>query len=109
MGCRILIGHEQGDDRDKAVLFCSTSMWAFGPVFESEEQAERFLKWCPVDPRKYTKGELMPRWAEFIRQEPEIIAAEERWANRCMDCNVSPCECPENGESLSEEREKRGD
>ena len=109
MGCRILIGHEQGDDHDKAVLFCSTSMWAFGPVFESEEQAERFLKFCPVDPRKYTNGELVMMWSEFLKEEPEIIAAEERSSNFCLDCGSNPCECPENGESLSEERLKRDD
>lgn len=27
----------------KAVMFCSTKQWAFGPIFDSPEQANEFL------------------------------------------------------------------
>ena len=49
-----------------AALYCSTSMVAFGPIFDSQEEAERFLVWlgkdpydgAPADPRKYRAEEL---------------------------------------------------
>ena len=53
MGVRIFIGNEVGDEREKqAVLFCSTSDIAFGPIFNSCEEAVLFLTWC--DEVKYT-------------------------------------------------------
>lgn len=52
MGCRIIVGTEQGSDITKAVLFDSVKGWAFGPTFDSEEEAEAFIGFCqPVDPR----------------------------------------------------------
>jgi hypothetical protein len=58
MGLRIIVGNEQGCHREHAVLFCSTSQWAFGPVFDSEEDADEFIKWLPRDAREYTADEL---------------------------------------------------
>ena len=46
MGVRIFVGHEDGDDREQAVLFCSTTDAVFGPFFEDGEEAEMFLEWC---------------------------------------------------------------
>ena len=51
MGVRILSG-----DDNQAVLYCSTSDWAFGPVFgadddhDADERAEAFLRWFQITP-----------------------------------------------------------
>ena len=39
MGVRIING------TDEAALYCSTTMWAFGPVFDDYDSAESFLEW----------------------------------------------------------------
>lgn len=47
MSVRILVNR----DDDQAALYCSTTEWAFGPLFGSEQEAEAFLGWaheeCP--------------------------------------------------------------
>jgi len=40
------------------VLYCSTTMTAFGPIFYEEDDVEDFLEWLPQDARLYTQGEL---------------------------------------------------
>lgn len=60
MGCRILSGDEG------AVLFCSTSMTAFGPVFESGDHAEDFVKWLGDDPRHLTDRELADKYVCWL-------------------------------------------
>jgi hypothetical protein len=66
MGVRIL----QGDkSHDGAVLYCSVSMWAFGPVFEDEDEAQQFLNWLDVDPRKLSEPELHVKYLEFLERE----------------------------------------
>ena len=55
MGVRII--HSD----DEAVMYCSVTGWAFGPVFDDSdehgayERLELFLDWLPNDPRKYTQ------------------------------------------------------
>lgn len=61
MGVRILADGET----DEAVLYCSTSGWAFGPIFPSREAAELFLNVYDADPRSFTDAELAKRFAEF--------------------------------------------
>lgn len=62
MGVRVLASDS------KAVLYCSTSMWAFGPVFyatddkSAEESAREFLTWLRVDPRLLPDRELEERY-----------------------------------------------
>lgn len=62
---------------DQACLFCSTTMQAFGPVFTAQnptehtevdayEVAERFLGWCPEDPRSLADDELYACYWEFM-------------------------------------------
>lgn len=41
MGVRIIEDREDGS----AVLYCSTTMRAFGPVFEDRDEVEAFLEW----------------------------------------------------------------
>lgn len=68
MGVRILVDRGLED----ACLYCSTSMWAFGPVFNSEEQAEEFLKYLDRtdgrDARQLSQTELDVAWSRFLGQ-----------------------------------------
>lgn len=60
MGVRII------DDGDgKAAFYCSTTMWAFGPVMKDADEAEAFLNWLPTDPRKMTDSDLEARYYDF--------------------------------------------
>jgi hypothetical protein len=70
MGVRILSGDKPWDG---AVLYCSVSMWAFGPVFENEDQAQEFLNWlAPVDARSINSDrELENKYVEFLNREKE--------------------------------------
>lgn len=54
MAVRILTS-EDGEQ----VLYCSTTMQAFGPVHENiEYDLEDFLEWLPKDARTYGQDEL---------------------------------------------------
>lgn len=42
----------RNDSGDTACMFCTTSMWAFGPVFQGNDagkEAVAFLAWCLQD------------------------------------------------------------
>ena len=56
-----------------ACLYCNTSDWAFGPLFEDADQAERFLKWLPEAPdvRLYTDKQLEKLYYDFKKKEDE--------------------------------------
>ena len=47
-------------------LFCNTTDWAFGPLFEDAEQARRFLATLPKDARRFSDKELAKRHSEFL-------------------------------------------
>lgn len=91
MGCRILIGHEQGSTREVACLFDSVTETAFGPLFREvevsdvelapEEVAEAFMEWLEShpheygvparavsDPRVYPGNDLAELQARFLRE-----------------------------------------
>ena len=66
-----------------AVLFCSTTDWAFGPVFTSDddhdatERAEAFCRWLGTrDPRSFTDAELEAKYADWRTQEAAQWHAE---------------------------------
>ena len=76
MGIHTLEGELDGGPRTGAVLVCSTTGWAFGPVFRSAEDAERFQAWCrqpmtapsafaalcaPVKPSAQSPSDVRPR------------------------------------------------
>ena len=71
MGVRIIEGMSDGRTGDAAVLYCSTTMWAFGPVMPDEETAEEFLKFVAEkdgrDPRRIPDSELEKLYTEFSR------------------------------------------
>lgn len=63
MGIRILSGTRinEGDGTTGAVLYCSTSGLAFGPLFTDDDEAEAFLDWCVPkygDPRSMPPQEV---------------------------------------------------
>lgn len=83
MGVRVLHDRKLG----YAALYCSTTDWAFGPVFYEDEevtaadQAEVFNDWLPQDARRYTDSELSAKYGEWLRLE------------KCWDhLTVKPCE-----------------
>jgi hypothetical protein len=59
------------------VLYCSTTMWAFGPIFKDRDEAEEFLDWPKVDPRSLADNQLETKYAVFLvrtkEDEPEEI------------------------------------
>jgi hypothetical protein len=63
MAVKILEGTGQGESLG-AVLYCSTSEWAFGPVFDSAKEAMDFLEFCP-QPRLMSDRELLDAVGEF--------------------------------------------
>ena len=68
MGIRIHTSRE-----DTAIIYCSTTNWAFGPVFESTEQAEAFIQFCEamrpgIDLRRFEDYELKEIHLDFLRK-----------------------------------------
>lgn len=90
MGTRILTTDGYNNE-EGAVLFNSTTGWAFGPVFESGEQAEAFTQFVSEDPKTMTNKELeeaylrfLPVWKYCGLDEAEtehFIALEHRRSN----------------------------
>ena len=63
MAVKILEGTGEGESLG-AVLFCSTTEWAFGPVFNSSQEAMDFLKFCSR-PRLLSDKELQDKVHDF--------------------------------------------
>lgn len=76
MGVRILVDSDYYSG-GAAVLFCSTSDWAFGPVimesesgdFDARQMAELFLKWLGEDPRHLDDNRLRNAYTRFRNHE----------------------------------------
>lgn len=60
MGCRILSGNAG------ACFYCSVTNVVFGPLIESKEEAENFMKWLDLDPRQYEVNELITLFNKFL-------------------------------------------
>jgi hypothetical protein len=58
----------------ESCFYCSTTMWAFGPVFDDVIIAEQFLKWLSIDPRQYSDKDLEFVYAKF-RAKLEVVNA----------------------------------
>lgn len=93
MGVRIL--HDRYDEM--AVLYCSTTDLAFGPVFYATKDvsawdiAHKFTEWLIADARAYTPLELENKYSEFIKlgwkKCPtcyEVITGKESGCERCL-------------------------
>ena len=75
MGVRIIEGREPWDG---ACLYCSTAMWAFGPIFENGEQAQAFLDWLgTIDPRLLRDDELTNKYSDFLTYLEERKGIED--------------------------------
>lgn len=57
------------------VMYCSTTMWAFGSIFYHEEDVDSFLKWLRDDPRSLTDSDLSQKIEEW------------RSSEECEDCD----------------------
>ena len=78
MGVRVIRGE------DYAVIYCSTSMTAFGPVFADGDEADEFLTWLDetthTDARLFSDSELHNKYCDYLseretwRKEKEIAA-----------------------------------
>ena len=102
MGVRIL--HDEDDKL--ANLYCSTSDWAFGPVFYADgvigasDFAEAFLKWMNGDVRDYDDETLEMKYCEFQRLNwkecPEcyltLIRGEEKMCDECKEDKINEAE-----------------
>jgi hypothetical protein len=79
MGVRII-----GDD-ETAVMYCSTTDWAFGPVFTEKgvfsapERIEAFLRYLGKsrDPRSMSDSELESEYSKWQVQEKTEVEEEE--------------------------------
>lgn len=68
MGVRILEGTKinEGPFKPKgAILYCSTTGTALPMMFESGDEAQRFLDWLGDDPRR-DEGWAMKKWGEWV-------------------------------------------
>ena len=84
MGCRTISSHMGS----VAVMYCSTTMWAFGPVFgdtdvhSADERIEAFMRWLVVDPRSLDDMQLSSKYNDWLTQEAEQWAREEDEENK---------------------------
>jgi hypothetical protein len=115
MGVRILSDRETG----VACLYCSTTQWAFGPLFESREDAEEFLAWVRsrsagewakydkfkvddtgrCDPRMLTDSGLKHAVSDWLASRRDSEEAPLGWprafvvVHRLHSCGGSVCDC----------------
>ena len=50
---------------ERSVMFCNSTMTAFGPVAHDRETLEGFKEWLSNDPRSYHASELERLWGEY--------------------------------------------
>ena len=76
MGVHVLAGKLEGY-REAACLVCSTSGLAFGPLFESREEADAFLAWWGgLDLRVLSTSRLVKLVAAFRGEHDAAASAE---------------------------------
>ena len=92
MGVRILEGVYDSDTAG-AVMICSTTMVAFGPVFDTEQECELFIEWFEklgLGSVRMVVGEtLAESFAVFTKLICECKCGELRFkADTCALCEV---------------------
>ena len=51
------------------VLYCSTTMQAFGPVHENQDyELADFLEWLMIDARTFTQTNLTEKYYEWLKE-----------------------------------------
>ena len=76
----LVIAGEYDGDTTGAVMICSTTMWAFGPVFDDPQEVDCFQDWWGDN------------YSESIREASESQLKERfelfrRLVVRCRDCD----------------------
>lgn len=101
MGTRILF------DGDNAVLYCSSSDWAFGPVFsktedqDALERAENFLKWLEPQLGRFEWQPLPPMFTQKTKLDVRVLTeaglqkAYSEWLTSNHRFGGDPCQHPE--------------
>lgn len=69
-------------DSDHVAIYDSVSDWAFGPVFDSEESAQKFLNWTVencygADLRSMTPSELESVYGRYAKDQPNPDSLED--------------------------------
>lgn len=86
MSVRLIVDESQSSDA--VAMYCSTSGFAFGPVFDSETEALDFLEWMESakreddpnlvdlgsDPRRYMDSDLEDLVAAWKKQYDEVAS-----------------------------------
>lgn len=83
MSVQILVGNNGVNEQ--AVFYCTTTDWAFGPVMNSQEEAESFLRFIHGDPRSREDGELSALYSEFV-QKFVCECGTVRRSDQCFWC-----------------------
>lgn len=91
MGVHIL--HNQEDDY--CCFYCSVTMWAFGPIMYSQDEAQEFLDYLEKDPRNYKDKELENLYYEFIQVRDNEICPNCKC--KSINTNNGDCWCAECG------------
>jgi len=72
MGVRIINGALDGDSTGYQCLYCSTTMFAFGPLFDADDDVQHFLEWLGEDARLLSEPMLETKkieWQELPKCE----------------------------------------
>lgn len=76
MGCRVLEGKMDGGEQSAAVLYDSTSGYAFGPLFDDADTANDFIAWCQKetnhDPRHHNGTGTLEDLVDLWRKERAV-------------------------------------
>lgn len=75
MGVRIIVGSEQYGTESGAVLFDSTTGWAFGPVFADLDRAEAFLAY--VEAKGIDDVRKVDNLVALVREFAAAVPVEE--------------------------------
>ena len=68
MSVQILTDSKSGE----SCMFCNTSDWAFGPVFDRDEDPFEFMEWLAIDPRELSDSDLEKRvWGWRLLKQKE--------------------------------------
>lgn len=102
MGIRIL--NDAGGNQ--ACMYCSTTEWAFGPVFyetditndkgdkvnwDAQQTVEQFMDWCDREPSIRTIRSLTDTELEAKKSEFNVAVQKGEWPvyKMCEDCEGS--------------------
>lgn len=67
MGVRFIEGTYDGTKEGATVMIDSVTETAFGPIFDSWDDAEEFVQWLPNDARRYEPGDLITQMGIWER------------------------------------------